>query len=131
MSASAVRSQFRTWAGETSATTGFNFYDTINQEQNPTDNIWWTCEFVAEEFDGTFCAPDYIESGYIPVVVFAQPGIGDTAAIAAMEQIIPDLLGKTSVNLNLENYEPLQEDSQGSADRSYRVVVNLNYKYSA
>lgn len=133
MSASYVRSKMRQWAGEASAIVGLpQYYDTINVEVNPSDSVWWTLDFAAEYFEGTYCQKDYIEAGFIRLTVIAQPGTGDTGASAAMESLVPEIMGKVdpTQRLVLESYEPLQEQSYGSADNSYRISTILNYKLS-
>lgn len=132
MSASFVRTTFRTWATEVATATTLPFYDTINQSQNPTDAIWWTCEFTSELHEGTFCQRGYFETGFITVIVVSEPGIGDLQAIQAMEQIVPALDAKIdpTQRLVLESYDPLDEQTAGSADQSYRVRCNINYRHS-
>jgi hypothetical protein len=85
---------------------------------------------VSESHEGTFCKPDYIEHGFISVVFFAQPGTGDTACITAVEAVIPVLFANLDPKLALINYEPVDEDSFGSADRDYRMSVSMNYRLS-
>ena len=132
MSSSYVRETFRTWAQETSALVGVQFYDTINVEQSPQDLTWWTAEFIAEFMDGTFCRPDYRETGFIRVIVNAQPGTGDLAAVQAMEGVVPLLMQKidNTQRLVLERYEPIQEAFAGNADATYRVTVAIDYSHS-
>ena len=132
MSASYVRTTARRWAAEVATSVGVPFYDTINLAPTPTDNVWWTVSFTSESHEGTFCKPGYIENGFISVVVMARPGRGDAEAITAMESIIPALDAKIdpTQRLVLKNYEPLDEDSAGSADSMYRVQVVVNYAHS-
>ena len=132
MSASYVRTQTRTWCNEVATALGIPFYDTLNQEQSPTDNVWWTVGFTSEFHSGTFCKPDYIENGFLTVTVVARPGRGDIEAVQAMEQIVPALDAKIdpTQRLVLENYEPIDEASNGSADKDYRLRVIFNYQHS-
>ena len=130
MSAGAVRTQVRTWAAEVATSTGVPFYDTLNQEQSPADNVWWTVAFQAEFHEGTFCSPGYIERGFVEAVVIAQPGRGDAEAITAIEQIVPAMMSKTGSNVELVSYDPIDDASGGSADQNYRVRCFLNYQYS-
>lgn len=132
MTASYGRTKTRQWTQETATLTGFAFYDTVNQAQDPTDAVWWTVEFNAEAFEGTFCQRGYLEEGFVLLTVMAEPGTGDTGAITAMEQILPDIMSKIdpSQRLVFESHEPLREGSDGSADRWYRVSVPINYRLS-
>lgn len=133
MSASHVRNTTRNWAQAISAIAGNpQYYDTINVEVDPSDAVWWTMEYQAEFFQGTFCARNYLENGFIRLIVFAQPGTGDTACVAGLETIVPQMLAQIdpTQRLVIETYEPAQEASGGSADSTYRLSVLLNYKLS-
>ena len=132
MSASYVRSKTRQWAGEVSAASAVPFYETINTANNPTEDTWFTVSFTSEFNSGTFCDRGFIEQGFITVTVVAAPGTGDSDAVTAMEQIVPALMAKVDASgrLAYESYEPLQENSQGSADRDYRMTVIINYRHT-
>jgi hypothetical protein len=81
MTASYGREKVRQWANEVSAVIGVpQFYDTVNRDPDPADVAWWTLEFYAETFAGTFCRKDYIESGFIRLTVLSKPGIGDAVS---------------------------------------------------
>ena len=131
MSASYVRSKTRTWAVEVSTASAVPFHETINTSINPTEDTWFTVSFTSEFNDGTFCDRGFMEQGFITITVVAAPGTGDTTAITAMEKIIPALMAKVdpSGRLAYESYEPLQENSSGSADRDYRLTVIINYRH--
>ena len=132
MSASYVRSKTRQWAGEVSAASTVPFYETINTAISPTENVWFTVSFTSEFNEGTFCDRGFIEQGFITITVAAAPGTGDSAAVTAMEQIVPALMAKVDASgrLAYESYEPLQENTQGSADRDYRMTVIINYRHT-
>lgn len=130
MSSSYVRSKIRQWCGEVATAAAVPFYDTVNVNVRPSDAVWFTVSFVAEMHEGTFCAPNFIEHGFINVVFIARPGIGDTAAIEAVEDVIPALMAKSDSKLTLINFEPVDEDSLGSADKDYRMSVAVNYRLS-
>lgn len=130
MSSSYVRSKVRQWCAEIAVATGIPFHDTVNVSVNPSDDVWFTVSFVSEMLQGTFCRPDFIEMGFVSVVFVARPGIGDTAAVAAVEAVIPALMAKTDAKLSLSNFEPVDEDSFGSADKDYRMSVAVNYRLS-
>ena len=130
MSSSFVRSTMRAWAGQVATATGIPFYDTVNINVDPKDAVWFTLVFVSESHEGTFCKPNFIEHGFVSIVFVARAGIGDTAAIAAVEQVVPALFAMSDPALSLINYEPVDEDSFGSADKDYRVSVAMNYRLS-
>ena len=64
------------------------------------------------------------------MVFFALPGTGDTACITAVEAVIPVLFANLDLKLALINYDPVDEDSLGSADKDYRMSVSMNYRLS-
>ena len=81
MSSRAVRQLVRGWMPALSTP----YYDTINQEQNPTNDVWVTVEFnsfgMTKE---TFCET-WVEEGDITLTFFGKPGIGDDAILAQAE----------------------------------------------
>jgi hypothetical protein len=127
MSSLYVRNLVRGWA----ATSPTPFYDTINYEQNPNDNVWWTIEFEIENSaTETYCGEE-IEEGVIELVFCGQPGAGDGAVIAAAEAEGKRLLTQsdTTSQLCLVRAMPPEEFSAGDGDRWYRVVVGIEYQY--
>lgn len=133
MSASYVRDKSRQWAQEISALAGNpQYYDTVNLEQNPSDAVWWTMGFNAEYYEGTFCAKNYIEAGFILLTVLARPGTGDAGCVAGLETIVPQMFAKVdpTQRLVIESYEPYQDASRATADSTFRLSALLNYKLS-
>ena len=133
MSASYVRSTIRSWAQMISGALNVQFYDTVNLEQDPQDATWWTVRFIAENMTGTtFCGPGYLETGAIEVMVCAQPGIGDDPAVSDLEAIIREFykMVDPTQRLVLAEFDPVLEDSLGSATRYYRVGAFITYKLS-
>lgn len=132
MSSSYVRQLVRKWAEEAAALRGVPYYDTVNREQRPTDDVWFTLSFISEYSSGTFCQPNYIETGAVSFVFFARPGTGDAECLSAVESIIPDIMNKVdpTQRLALQNYEPVDEYSDGSTDKDYELRVLVNYHHS-
>lgn len=130
MSASYVRNKVRQWCGEVAVATGIPFYDTVNVAVNPADPVWFTAAFVSEMHEGTFCRPNFVEMGFVSLVFVARPGTGDVACITAVEAVIPAIMLKEDTKLSLINFEPVDEDSLGSADKDYRMSVAVNYRLS-
>jgi hypothetical protein len=122
----------RQWCNEVAASESVPFHDTINLSPAITDNVWFTVEFASEFHEGTFCKPGYIENGFIAVIVAARPGRGDMEAVTAIEKIIPALDAKVdpTQRLVLKNFEPIDEESAGTADRTYRLRCVFNYAHS-
>ena len=130
MSALYVRNTFNTWAGEVAAATGTPFYPTINEDQNPSDPVWFTLEYVAEFYsNGTFCKSEETEDGFVRVVVFASAGTTDIPAVTALEAIGLEFAKKVDAQVTIEGFEPLSEMTGGSADQNYRVGVIIDYTY--
>lgn len=130
MSSSYVRTKFRKWCAEVSAATGIPFYDTVNVSVTPVDPVWFTAAFVSEMHEGNFCKPQFIEHGFVNLIFIARPGIGDEDCLAAVESVVPLLFEQHDKNLTLINYEPVDEDSFGTADKDYRMSVAMNYRLS-
>lgn len=132
MSTKYVRTLFRQWCNEVAVSESIPFYDTINIEQDPDEDVWFTVEFFAEDREGMYCDKAYQEYGSITVVVIAQPGTGDDGAITALEAIVPALWVKKDPNnmFWLEKWLPSFEDSAGSADREYRIGAIFQYRHS-
>ena len=127
MSSSYVRTKVKAWA-KTSPTP---FYDTINYEHDPKDQVWFTAEFQVETSAlDTFCG-DASESGVVDLVFCGQPGLGDGAIIAAAEAEGKRLLtlSDTTSQLCLVRAMPPEEFSAGDGDRWYRVIVGIEYQY--
>lgn len=131
MSALHVRNMVRQWCEQIGNAEGIPFYDTINRSHRPNDNVWFTVEFFATEVEGMFCKDNYMEVGSVTLVVIARPGIGDVEAVSAMEAILPALYAMTDVRFAWESWEPVFEDTAGSADRDYRIGAILNYRHSS
>jgi len=127
MSSSYVRTFFRNLAPGI----GCPWYETVNQDQNPTDPVWATFEFNAEYSALLSFCGNTAEEGTVDVVVSAQPGSGDAAAIQAVENAATYLMQQQDATgrLVLLSSQPPDEFSSGSADRTYRVVVGINYRF--
>jgi hypothetical protein len=81
MSSRAVRQFARTVLGTLTSP----YFDTINVEQNPTDNVWVTAEFAAlGSVKETYCEA-WVEEGDIVLTFFGRPGIGDDALLQQAE----------------------------------------------
>ena len=130
MSHSYVRSKIRQWCNEVSVATGIPFHETVNTRVKPTDPVWFTVDFTAEFYEGTFCRADFIESGFVRVTCLSPPGVGDGQGVAAIEQIAQALYAKQDARLTLIDFEPADEASLGTADANYRLSVILNYRLS-
>ena len=127
MSSVYVRQKVREWAELPSV--GIPYYDTINVEENPTDNIWFTAEFEPEFSEKiTFCGQT-AEEGMITFVFQTSAGVGDEALIIAAENAVANILEQNdpTSDLTLELAYAPDEYTGGSADSGYRVSISVEY----
>jgi len=129
MSAKYVRDTVRDWCiGLSIAPT---FYDTINQEQDPRDNLWWTAEFFATGFEGqNYCQSGYMENGEFDLIFMATAGIGDSLILDKIELVIPKfrMLKDPTNQLNVDIIRPVETQLGG---QWFRLAVGFSYIYSA
>lgn len=130
MSSLYVRQTVEAWLQD--PTLPLPFYPTINEEQNPADDMWVTAQFGSSYRETTtFCRDKQFESGDIEVIFFGKPGVGYTALIAQAEAFCTALL------LNADSTEALVltgrsapfEYSAGSALKQYSVGIYIDYEY--
>jgi len=127
MSSLYVRQKVREWA-ELSGV-GVPYYDTINVEENPSDNIWFTAEFEPEYTEKqTFCG-ELSEEGLITFVFESSAGTGDEALLTAAENAVATILEQNdpSQDLVLEMAYAPDEYTGGTADTGYRVSISVEY----
>lgn len=127
MSSSYVREWFRSHA----ANLGCPFFETVNTDQNPDAPLWATFEFNSEFSEVLSYCGETVEEGVVDIVVSAFPGTGDAAAIQAVENAATYLMQQQDETgrLVLLSSQPPDEYSDGSADRTYRVVVGIEYRF--
>lgn len=131
MSSGYVRTLTRQWCNSAAVASNIPFYDTINVYGDHDEDIWFTVQFTSTDHESTFCDPNYQEVGFIDFVFMAKSGLGDMQAVNAAEIIIPMVLSylDPSKKLSLLSHEPIQEYSRGDADSTYRIGVQVNYRY--
>jgi hypothetical protein len=130
MSALYVRQTVREWLGK--AEIDVPFYDTINRDQTPTDDIWATASFDATFRERlTFCNSSWQEEGDVNVVYTGLPGIGDAVVLAAAEKDMQTLMSIRDPNdkLRLTAVDPPREASAGSTNQGYQVSYLVEYEY--
>lgn len=124
MSSRLVRRQVETWMGAMTTP----FYNTVNMEQDPTDNMWVTVEYnIPLKNTATFCG-DTIEEGNFTVAFFGQPGIGDDALLTAAELDMRVLMQQVDVSgsVTLTNRSAPMDFRQGEW---YIVEFTVDYEY--
>lgn len=130
MSSLYVRKLVETWVADPVITVPF--YPTVNQEQNPQDDTWFTLEFGSTSREVmTFCQGEQLEEGEIEIIVFGLPGRGYDDVLQAAEAVADALMAMTDPNgkLVLTGRSAPYEYSGGSAQREYAASIYLDYQY--
>lgn len=129
MSAGYVRKLSRVWLREKAVV---NFYDTVNVDHNPTDMVWVTAQFFANQKEGLIGCDGYTEIGIIDLIFMAKAGIGDDLIVSSAEQTVVGFMQSSdpAKKLTLTGYEEVREMSNGDAPHWYRIGVGVNYSYS-
>jgi len=131
VSSSYVRETVRAWMAD--ASMSVPFYNTVNTDQNPSDEIWATAEFDSLFRErSTFCAGSWVEEGDITLVYTGLPGVGDGSLLAAAEADIKLLMAMRDPNerLFLTSVSAANEYSGGSANQGYQVEFTVDYKFN-
>ncbi len=130
MSSKYVRDLITAWVNDAAMTT--KYYPTINMDNNPAEDMWFTVEFSSSYRESlTFCSGKTMESGEIEVVFFGLPGVGYSALITPLEADIKTLMAQrdpTQKLVLMEASAPI-EYSGGSADESYELSTYIEYIY--
>ena len=130
MSSSYVRTLVRSWFSDSSIDTPY--YDTINRDQNPTDDYWFTAEFDTSFWERThFCPDGWTEEGEVSLMFNGLPGIGDGSLLAQAEKDVKTLLSFRDPNnrLVVTGVGGVNEFSAGSANQGYQLEYILVYQF--
>ena len=130
MSSAYVRSLVRTWLQDSAMVVPF--YNTINEEQKPSDDNWCTVHFNNPYREvTTFCEGDWVEEGEAEIVYFGLPGVSDTNLIQLIEADMTTLMAKRDPNekLVLMNRSAPIEYSSGSAGLDYALAIYVDYTF--
>lgn len=128
MSALYVRDTFRTWCGGLP----LPFVDTVNRSPAGRAEPWCTAVFDPFEHQRiTFC-DQYQEQGEIELVFMGKPGQGDHALAALAEASAALILQQTDPTgrLVLTGRGPLEDQSLGDADVTYRLAIRFPYVFT-
>ena len=108
------------------------FYGTINEDQNPRDDMWFTASFGSTWRETmTFCEGMKLEEGEIELVFFGRPGVGYNDLLTAIEADMVVLMAQKDPNGRLvltEQSAPF-EYSGGSANEEYSLSVFVDYQF--
>lgn len=131
MSSSYVRETVRAWLSDSSM--NVPFYNTVNTDQNPTEDIWVTADFDSIFRErSTFCAGSWVEEGDVTLVFTGLPGVGDGPLLAAAEADVILLMAMRDPNerLSLTSVSAANEYSGGSANQGYQVEFTVDYTFN-
>lgn len=91
MSSSYVRNMFRAWLNALPEP----YYDTVNIDQAPADDIWLTAVFISYGVDFLDSCDQQEETGEVQVVWFGRPGRGDADLLAAVESGVAAIMAQS------------------------------------
>mgnify|MGYP000582976007 CR=1 FL=1 len=131
MSSSYVRETVRAWLSDSSMSVPF--YNTVNTDQNPPEDIWVTADFDSIFRErSTFCAGSWVEEGDVTLVFTGLPGVGDGPLLAAAEADVILLMAMRDPNerLSLTSVSAANEYSGGSANQGYQVEFTVDYTFN-
>ena len=129
MSSNYVRQMLEQWAKDPAVVSPF--YNTVNEQQNPNVDIWFTAMYEAETRDKlTFCQA-HEERGLIELIFSGRAGRGYTALLAQAEADAATIAALTDATgqFVIRNTLPPDEFSGGSAGKWYSVTIPLEYSF--
>jgi len=131
VSSSYVRTLVRSWLVDSSIDTPY--YDTINKDQNPTDDNWFTAEFDTSFWERTvFCPVGWTEEGEVSLMFNGLAGVGDGSLLAKAEKDIKTLLSfrDPQNRLVITGIAGVNEFSGGTANMGYQLEYILTYQFA-
>lgn len=120
----------RQWFADPSVNTPY--YDTINKEQNPPEDTWFTAEFDTSFWERmAFCEHEWKEEGEVSLMFNGIAGIGDGALLQAAEADVRALLSFRDPDnrLVVTGIAGVNEFSGGSANMGYQLEYILEYQF--
>jgi hypothetical protein len=131
MSSSYVRTLFRSWLGDSNMQSPY--YDTINREQNPSEDTWVTAEFdVTFREKKTFCEGSWEEEGEVSLMFNGRAGVGDGELLSIAEQDVKTLLSfrDATGQVVVTRVSGVNEFSSGTANMGYQLEYLFEYTYT-
>lgn len=127
MSSLYVRQLCDQWAQATALAEGLPYYNTINEEQKPTDPAWFSLEYQATgNTQATYCST--WETGVVSLIILGEAGVGFQDALIAGQAVVDEFL--TNVDpagrLTLELPQP-PSDFSGLDDPWYTIEFAITY----
>lgn len=130
MSSSYVRTLFRSWLGDSSIQSPY--YDTINLDQNPSEDTWMTAEFdVSFREKKTFCEGSWEEEGEVSLMFNGRAGVGDGELLSIAEKDVRTLLSfrDATGQVVVTRVSGVNEFSSGTANMGYQLEYLIEYTY--
>lgn len=130
MSSKYVRDFARQWTKAACTRLGYEYVETINSADNPTNTTWVSLTFdVFSNSKQTFCG-DVLQQGDIILVVGSAPGLGDNAALVAIEAVADEVYKQfdTSGRLALVSKGAPDEASPNDGSPTYWMELSIGYE---
>lgn len=127
MSSLYVRSLCDQWAKSAETNTGIPYFSTINEEQNPTDRLWFTLLYQpVNTTQATYCST--WETGIVSLIFMGPAGSGFEETLLSAQPVIDDFVASVDATgrLTLEVEQP-PSDFTSPDDPWYVVEVAINY----
>lgn len=130
MSAEAYkRDLVRRWC---EAVTVAPFVPTINANTQPLESTptWFTVKWGADDVETIGYCGVIQETGLLSVIVAGEPNLGDSLVAIALDEIVAELTANVDPEgqFTFERAGAPVEESDGTADRWYRLNVPLEYR---
>jgi hypothetical protein len=130
MSKKYVRDFARNWTKAACTKLGVEYVETINESNNPTQSTWCSLSFdTFSTTKATFCG-DTIEQGDIIITIGSAPGMGDDAALIAIEAIANEVYKQvdTSGRLALVSCGSPDEVTPNDGSPTYWLELSIGYE---
>jgi hypothetical protein len=130
MSTRYVRTFARQWTKAACTKLGYEYVETINESDHPTQSTWCSLEFdVFAKNKASFCG-DTLERGDIILVVGSAPGMGDDAALIAIEAIAEEVYKQVDISnrLALVSLGSPDEATPNDGSPTYWLELSLGYE---
>ena len=131
MSSRYVRTNARNWMKIAVVGNGAPFYESVNEVHSPTEAVWSTLAFdVFTTNKETFCG-DTIEIGTISIIINASPGLGDDAALIAVEAVADVFYRQvdSSGRLVLVSRSAPDEIMSNDGSPAYMASIDIDYEF--
>lgn len=130
MSRKYVRDMARQWIRAACTAENVEYVETINESNLPTQSTWCSVEFnVFDNRKLNFC-DEKLETGDIIIVVGAAPGLGDDAALIAIEAIADRVYSQSdfSGRLALVSLGSPDEATPNDGSPTYWLELSIGYE---